>query len=229
MGSYSSRVHGSSTVSLQFITNETSGNNFVTFDSNGQEYVKCNGIYLYLGGYGTSVTTFSIHMIIPNNNPPEYKCIYYYPLKGKTEPITIFTVPVLSQLMPKLHRPVPSSSDISVSYNPDNNRPDCQVQVTANSPGGSATGNSVPEDGGIYPGTNNGSLNVGSLSGLGDLVMTRTCIPPQDTYDHHHANDDGCQCNGNLLIFDKLDLTYTSIASSEVSWVQPGSSTITTS
>jgi hypothetical protein len=42
--------YGSSTVTLQFITNEIAGNNFVTFDSNGQEYVKCNGIYLNLGG-----------------------------------------------------------------------------------------------------------------------------------------------------------------------------------
>ena len=173
-------------------------------------------------------------MIIPNN-PPDYTCIYYYPVKGGTKSATIFTQLVLSQLLPKLQRPVPSSSDISIHYNPDQTPPNCQIQVTANSPAGSATGNSVAEDGGIYPGPNNGSLNVGSLSGLGNIVMTRTCLPTHENYDHQNANDDagsGCQCcqsKCSYSAFDKLSLTYISTASYEVSWYQPGSSTITTS
>jgi hypothetical protein len=211
--------YGSSMVTLQFITNEIQGGNFVTFSN--QESIKCNGINLNLGSFGSSVTTYSVHMIIPNN-PPEYYCDYYYP-QDKSKPARIFTVPVLSQLMPKLQRPVASSSDIKVSYNPDNKPPhDCQVQVTANGGGQSATGNSVQEDGGMYLGP-----NVGSLSGPGNLVMTRTCMPPKDNYDHHNANDDagsGCQTTCSSSTFDKLNLTYKSTASYEVSWVPPNTS-----
>lgn len=213
--------YGSSTVTLQFMTNEIIPSEFVTFGN--QEYVVCNGITLNLGSFGSSVTTYSVHMLIPNN-PPEYTCTYHYPLQGKPSSTTIFKVPVLTQLNPKLQRAVPSSSDISVSYNPDKNLPDCQVQVTANSPSGTATGNSVQEDGSIYTGP-----NVSSLSGLGNLVMTRTCVPPQDQFDHQNKADDGCQCNGSPLTFDKLNLTYKSTASIEVSWVPPDAPATTAS
>jgi hypothetical protein len=213
--------YGSSMVTLQFITNEIQGGNFVTFSN--QESIKCNGINLNLGSFGNSVTTYSVHMIIPNN-PPDYTCIYYYPFKGKTASTTIFNVHVLTQLMPRLQRPVPSNSVISVSYHPDKNPPSCQIQVTTSGGGQSATGDSVQEDGGIYTGP-----NVGSLSGLGNLVMTRTCVPPQDNFDHNNANDDGCQCNSSPLTFDKLNLTYKSTASYEVSWVQPNTSPTTAS
>ncbi len=177
--------YGSSTVNLQFMTNEITPSEFVTFGN--QEYVVCNGINLNLGSFGSTVTTFSVHMIIPNN-PPDYTCIYHYLLKSKAESTTIFSVPVLNQLNPKLQRPVSSSSDISVSYNFDKKQPDCQVQVTATAPNGSATGNSVTENEGFYPGPNGGSLNVGSLSGQGNLVMTRTCVPPNEQFGNVYVN-----------------------------------------
>lgn len=211
--------YGSSTVNLQFMTNEIIPSEFVTFGN--QEYVVCNGINLNLGSFGSSVTTFSVHMIIPNN-PQGYICIYHYPVKGGAKYITIFTQPVLSQLMPKLQRPVPSSSDISVSYNYDKNQPDCQVQVTAIAPNGSATGNSVAEDEGIYPGLNGGSLNVGSLSGLGNIVMTRTCTQNNVT------NTDECSCPPGTT-FPLVKVTYTSTASYEVSWVPPNTPATTAS
>src|SRR5262249_55451978 len=193
----------------------------------GPESVVCNGVKLILNNYGSNVTSYSIHMTIPN--PPGYTCTYYYPVKGETGSALIFTQPVLSQLKPLLHKPIPNNANISISYNPDKNPPNCQVQVTANSPNGNATGNSVAEDGNIYPGPKGGTLNVGSLSGLGNIVMTRTCMPSNSNYDHQNANDDGCQCNSAVLGFDKLSLTYISTASYEVSWFQSGPATITTS
>jgi hypothetical protein len=209
---------GSSMVSLQFMTNEINPSEFVTFGS--QEYVVCNGIRLNLSSFGSGVTNFSVNMTIPSN-PANYTCAYYYPQNGNTAHTPIFTVPVLNQLHPQLQRPVSSSADISVSYNYDHNRPDCQVQVLANAPNGNATGNSVPEDQGIYPGPNGGTLNVGSLSGEGNLAMTRTCVPPNEQFDHHNKADDGCQCNGSPLNFefDKLNVTFKSTATVEVSWV----------
>jgi len=222
----SNGMYGSSMVNLQFMTNEIIPSEFVTFGS--QEYVVCNDIKLNLGNFGSSVTNFSVNMMIPSN-PPEYTCIYYYPLKDKIESTKIFTVPVLHQLNPELQRPVSSSSDISVSYNYDKNQPNCQVQATAIAPNGNATGNSVAEDKGIYPGPNGGTLNVGSLSGEGNLVMTRTCVPPNEQFDHQHKADDGCQCNGSPLTFDKLNLTYKATASVEVSWVPTNTSATTAS
>jgi hypothetical protein len=225
---------GSSTVTLQFLTNEIQGpDNFVTF---GAENVVCNGVKLLLNNYGTSVTTFSIHLKIPSTTSPGYTCTYDYPLNGETKSALIFTQPVLSQLMPILLKPIPSSSNISISYNPDNNPPNCQVQATANAPGGTATGPSEVEENNkfIYPDPKFGTLNVGSLSGLGNISMTRTCVPPSNNFNNQNKNDDagtGCQCNGSSAAagFDKLSLTYTSTATYEVSWVQPGAPTITTS
>jgi hypothetical protein len=217
--------NGSSVVNLQFMTNEIVPSEFVTFGN--QEYVVCIGINLNLGSFGSSVTTFSVHMIIPSN-PPEYTCIYYYPMKGKTNSNTIFRIPVLNQLNPKLHKPVSSSSDISVSYNHDKNQPDCQIQATAIAPNGNATGNSVAEDEGFYPWPNGGSLNVGSLNGEGNLVMTRTCVPPNEQFDHQNKAEDECQCNGSSK-FDKLTLTYKSTASVEVAWVPSNTPTTTAS
>lgn len=153
-------------------------------------------------------------MVIPTN-PAEYTCTYYYPLNGNTAHTPIFTVPVLNQLQPTLLRPVSSSADISVTYNNDKNQPDCHVQVTANAPNGNATGNSVPEDQGIYPGPNGSTLNVGSLSGEGNLVMTRTCTPI-----HIVNNADECGCPPSTK-FALVNVTYKSIATVEVSWVPP--------
>lgn len=208
--------NGTSVVNLQFMTNEINPSEFVTF--NHQEYIVCNGINLNLGSFGSSVTTFSVHMKIPSN-PHEYTCTYYYLLQGKPEHTLIFSTPVLNQLNPQLYRPVSSSSDISVSYNFDKNQPECQIQATASAPNGSATGDTVADDQGNYPGSDNGSLNVGSLSGEGNLVMTRNCVPPNEQFNHQNKADDGCQCNGAPLYFDELQLTYKSTSSVEVYWV----------
>ncbi len=205
---------GKSMVTLSFSTNEIKEDNSVIFTHG--ERVNCNGIRIDLG----STASYSVRMKIP----PDYKCDYHYVNQGKSELTPIFTVHVLTQLKPKLQRPVPSDSIISVSYTPDKNPPDCKVQVTANTPGGSVTGDTVKENGNIYIGP-----DVSSLSGPGILVMTRTCVPPQYNYDNHNKADDGCQCNGSPLTFDKLTLTYISTASDEVTWVPPNTPTISTS
>jgi hypothetical protein len=216
----SNGINGTSEVNLQFMTNEIKPSQFVTF--NNQEYIICNGIKLYLANFGSSVTTFSVHMNIPSD-PPGYTCAYYYSLNEP--PTTIFSTHVLNQLNPLLYRPVSNSSDISVSYNYDNNQSDCHIQATANTPNGNATGPTVVDGSttangnGVYPGPNDSSLNVGSLSGEGNLVMTRTCVPPNEQFDHQNKADDGCQCTDSSLQFDKLNVTYKSTASAEVYWV----------
>jgi hypothetical protein len=56
-----------------------------------------------------------------------------------------------------------------------------------------------------------GTLNVSALSGLGNIVMTRTCTPAYNNYAQQNVSD-------FALGFNKLSLTYVSTASESVSW-----------
>jgi hypothetical protein len=148
-----------------------------------------------------------------------YTCMYHYLLNGSHTSGTIFSFQAPQKtLSPVLQRPV-GNSNFMVHYNPGSPNPNvnkCTVQVTANAPNGNVTGDTVSQGGNIYTGSDSSSLN-----GLGNIVMTRTCIP----INHPPHNAPECQCNGSpkAFDFDAVKVTYTSTASYEVSWVPPGS------
>ncbi len=201
-----------SVVTLSFSTNEIKEDNTVIFTHG--ESVNCNGITIDLG----SAVSYSVRM----NIPPVYTCDYHL---NNNKPALIFSVPKRSRLSPVLHEPVGDNPNFKVTYNPDKNASDCQVKVDAIAGTSTISGDTVPENGNIYTGP-----DVRALSGSGNIMMTRTCVPPQYNYDHQNKANDGCQCNGPPpSTFDKINLTYTSTATYEVTWTPPNTSTITTS
>jgi hypothetical protein len=205
--------YGSSDVTLQFSTNEITDPNTVTFTHG--EKIYC---YFYFHTINqpriyvlSSAPSYSFHVAIPSN-PFTYRCDYQYPLNGhlKSGNIFIFNGAQMP-LSPVLQRPVGSNPNFTVSYHSGDPSPivnQCTVQVDAYAPNGMVMGNNVPQDGNTYL----GGVSVGGLNGgLGYILMKRTCTP---VYFNHHNS-----ANDNSLIFDVVNVTYTSTASSEVSWV----------
>jgi hypothetical protein len=204
-------MYGSSEVTLQFSTNEITEANTVIF-THGET------LYCYFNNHQRSfalgsATSYSFHVAIPSL-PFTYKCNYHYFQNGHPEAgnIFIFNSPH-SPLLPVLHRPVGNNSNFMVKYQPGNPSPvvnTCTVQVTANAPNGNVNGDTVSQDGNTYTGP-----DVSSLNGLGNIVMTRTCTPI-----HIVNNSDECGCPPGTK-FAAVNVTYTSTASYEVSWVPP--------
>jgi hypothetical protein len=212
-------AHGMSVITLAFNTNETVPPSQVIF-VNG-ESVSCKNNNqtnsITLGNF----TSYWFRVAI-SSLPFTYKCDYHYPLNGKikTSNIFIFDSPH-KPLSPVLQRPV-NNSNFEVSYNPGNPSPNtktCTVQVTANAPNGTVTGSTVSQatvsqGRKLYTGP-----DVSSLDGLGNIVMTRTCTPI-----NIHNNSAECSCPPGTK-FASVNVTYTSTASYEVSWVPSGSAT----
>jgi hypothetical protein len=144
-----------------------------------------------------------------------YTCMYHYLLNGSHTSGTIFSFQAPQKtLSPVLQRPV-GNSNFMVHYNPGSPNPNvnkCTVQVTANAPNGNVTGDTVSQGGNIYTGSDSSSLN-----GLGNIVMTRSCVP----INYNHDND----ADDTGLTFAAVKVTYTSTASYEVLWIPPGSPT----
>jgi hypothetical protein len=141
----------------------------------------------------------------------------------KSSNIFIFNSPQ-KPLAPIMQRPVGNNSNFKVSYNPGNPSPNtktCTVQATANAPNGTVTGDTVSQGENIYTGP-----DVSSLSGLGNIVMTRACIPINIV---NHINP-GAECGCPLdTRFASVNVTFTSTASYEVSWVPPNTPSQSTS
>jgi len=201
--------YGSSGVTLQFSTNEIAEANTVIFTHGEKIYCFFNNQQrtFVLG----NATSYSFHVAIPNN-PFTYKCDYHYSLNGnlKSSNIFIFNSPQ-KPLAPVLQRPVGNNSNFKVSYYPGNPSPNtktCTVQVTANAPNGTVTGDTVSQGENMYTGP-----DVSSLSGLGNIVMTRICIPV--SFNHQNS------ANDHSSVFDVVNVTFTSTASYEVSWYPP--------
>lgn len=198
-------VYGSSDIKLTFETNEISETNTVIFTHG--ESIRC----ILNGRVGTmtlgNATDYSFHVDI-SANPTSYSCDYFYP--GGSENIFSFTGPQ-NPLSPALVSPVGNIPNFKVRYIPGQTIPlssTCTVQVTANAPNASVMGNSTSENGNIYTGP-----DVRGLSGSGNILMTRSCLPYN--FDHHNAADDiGPH-------FDAVNVTYVSKASSEVTWIAP--------
>jgi hypothetical protein len=148
-----------SQITLLFSTKDSNHNNYVIFTH--EESINCNGIMMALG----NKATYSFNM----NTLDVYSCYYHW--NGQSFAIFSFHT-AQKPLSPVLQLPVPGTSIISVSYTSDNtitNSSNCRVQVTANAPDGSVTGDPEPQNGN-YTGP-----DVSSLNGSGNLVMTRTC------------------------------------------------------
>ena len=205
-------AHGMSVITLGFSTNETIPPSQVIF-ING-ESVSCKNNNqnnsITLGNF----TSYWFRVAIPYNS--SYICYYHYLLNGKKESATIFTVHAAKYpLSPVLQRP--TNGNIQVHYIPGpaiTNASNCTVQVTANAPNQSASGDTVPQKGDIYIGPDAGGLN-----GLGNIVMTRNCTPI-----NIHNNSAECSCPPGSN-FAAVNVTYTSTASYEVSWFSSGSPT----
>jgi hypothetical protein len=201
-------AHGMSVITLGFSTNETIPPSQVIFISG--ENVICNGSGIALG----NAVSYWVRVAIPYDT--SYTCLYHYFLHGNPhiQTATIFNVHAASApLSPVLHRPV--IGGFQVHYTPGTtitHSSNCTVQVTANAPNQSASGDTVPQSGSTYTGSDASGLN-----GLGNIVMTRSCIPI--SYNHDNDADD------TGLTFAAVNVTYTSTASYEVSWVPPGSPT----
>lgn len=212
-------AHGMSVITLGFTTNETIPPSQVIF-ING-ESVNCNGSTITLGNF----TNYWSRVAIPYGFL--YTCVYHYFLHNdphSPQIATIFSFHAAQYpLSPVLQRPV-GNSNFKVHYNPGSPNPNvntCTVQVTANAPNQSASGDTVPQSGSTYTGSDASGLN-----GMGNIVMIRSCIP--FTINPHNAPE--CQCNGSpkAFDFDAVNVTYTSTASYEVSWFSSGSPTQST-
>ena len=157
----------------------------------------------------TNLTSYAFHIAIPNN-PFTYKCDYHYSLNSTPERSNIFMFNSPQKpLLPVLQRPV-DNSNFKVSYNPGNPSPNvksCMVQVNAIAPNGTVNGNNTSQNGTTY----SGGVGVGGLMGLGNIMMTRVCTP---VYFNHNNS-----ANDHSSIFDLVNVTFTSTASYEVSWV----------
>jgi len=202
-------LNGKSVITLGFSTNEIAETNTVIFTHG--ENVHCNGSIMTLGNF----TNYWSRVAIPYGFL--YTCVYHYFLHNdphSPQIATIFSFHAAQHpLSPVLHRPV--SGNFQVQYTPGptiTHSSNCTVQVTANAPNQSASGDTVPQSGSTYTGSDASGLN-----GLGNIVMTRSCIPI--SYNHDNDADD------TGLTFAAVNVTYTSTASYEVSWVPPGSPT----
>lgn len=212
-------MYGSSDVTVQFYTNEiTNPPNTVIFPSNGEDRIEClfNGVQTTTNLGNAPDYHFHVRM---NTIPISYECNYLQPQESPVR-IFQFTDSQLS-LSPALVRPVTNASSIEVSYIPGSditNASTCMLRTTANenASNGSAlntvTGATEPQSGNLPSRSiyTNGP-NVTGFTGPGNIVMTRTCTPVQS--DNHNSLDDQSQ------IFDAVNVTYTSTASSEVTWV----------
>lgn len=179
-----------SEITLSFSTNEIAeGNNVIFTDG---ESVDCNGITVHL----SNAVSYSVRIPVPRI----YSCNYIW--HGRSFPI--IAVHKRSHLSPVLHTPV--SNPFMVSYHPDSIQLSCPMQVVAKDAVNNIPGPTVQSDGYTYTGT---GTNVSTLSGTGNILMTRTC---------HWFLSDG-NLGDNHADFDTVDITYQSTASYEVSWV----------
>ncbi|HZT98593.1 MAG TPA: hypothetical protein VFA10_02975 [Ktedonobacteraceae bacterium] len=180
---------GKSDITVQFSTTEIADPNYVNFV--GGERISCNGTSIPLGA------SASYTLRVPASSG--YVCSYQW--HGQFYQLA--NVHARTRLLPVL-QPVSKVSQYVVTYNPDQSTLRCLMRVIA-SDGlrtvGSSDATPVPEDGsGTYIGP-----NVSSLNGQGTLLMTRIChFSPSDV--------------GNTQ-FNSVDITYTSIATVNVTWV----------
>jgi len=210
-------AHGMSVITLGFNTNETLPSSQVIF-TNGESVSCKNNNHTNSIALGNFVS-YWFRVAIPYNSL--YTCSYHYFLPNdphNPQIATLFSFHAAQHpLTPVLLRPV--NGNFQVRYTPGPTITDssnCTVQVTANAPNQSASGDTVPQSGSTYTGSDASGLN-----GIGNIVMIRSCNPIN--INPHNAPE--CQCNGSTSAFDAVKVTYTSTASDEVTWYPSSSPT----
>lgn len=152
------------------------------------EYVICNGVKVMMGD--APLYTFKV------GSTNGYTCTYrgFQPGTGLLSAVTLISVAPRSRLDPQ--QPLFSHVGYTIIYTPDASDRACQVVAAASdSSDNPITGKLSFSDSGIYSGP-----DITSLSGTGEIVLTRTC---SWTFQNP---------------FGKVDLTYISTASIDVTW-----------
>jgi len=169
---------------------------FSTSEIRNQNYVKfVNGEKVKCNGVrlGFGDTAYSARVRAVDNS---YTCTYQW-AKGAS---AIISVPARTQLSPTLV-PDASGHKFIVRYRPDQSHR-CPIQVVASDNSQAFSGPSVMEEGnGVYTGPDRSAL-----TGQGTLVMTRVCR---------------FKLTGSSTVFNTVEATYTSTATSEVVWFGP--------
>ncbi len=129
-------------------------------------------------------------------DPGGYTCFYvgYKPGTGLLSAVTMISVTGRSRLLPQA--PSFSSQGYTIRYTADPGSLACPITAVAgDSSGNTVNGSSSSSAKGVYDGP-----NTSSLTGTGQIVLKRTC-----SWTFENA-------------FSKVNLTYQSIASVEVTW-----------
>ena len=152
------------------------------------EYVTCNSVKVVMGG--TPLYTFKV------DSTNGYTCTYrgFQPGAGLLSAVTLISVAARSRLDPQ--QPLFSRLGYTITYTPDASDHACLIAaVASDSSDNPITGKPSFSDSGIYSGP-----DIASLSGTGEIVLTRTC-----SWAFQNP-------------FGKVDLTYISTASVDVTW-----------
>ena len=159
-----------------------------------------NYAHFYHGEYvvcnGVKVTMGDIPQYTFKIDPGGYTCTYvgYKPGTGLLAPVTMTSVTGRSRLLPQA--PSFSSQGYAIQYTPDPGSLACPITaVASDSSGTTVNGGSSSSANGVYYGP-----STSSLTGTGEIVLKRTC-----SWTFEDA-------------FTKVNLTYQSTASVEVTW-----------
>ena len=182
---------------MQFATNEIAGANFIEFTHG--ESVSCNN---------TPLTFNSPNYTARVPRPGAggfFNCIY----TRNGQPYPFMHLPVRSNLMPpplSIQNP-----NFDITYIPDAALPLCPMNATLSDSSMKISDDFMESRSGRFP------TSTTALSGVGSLILTRTCMTNErgiqtasDTVDSHAANP-----------LDSVDITYTSTYRLYETWEPP--------
>lgn len=185
-------------ITMLFATNEISELNHIQFLHG--EKVFCNGVQLIFND-----PNYSARLFRPDKS---FTCEYLR--NGRS--YLIIALPARSMLSPYLP-PNAQNPNFDIHYNPDRTLPLCGMQVDLND------NNRISPISHMFTESRSGIYRtpITSLSGVGSLILTRTCEThlkgiqtPSDTVDPRAATP-----------FDKVDITYTSTYRLYETWEPP--------
>lgn len=186
---------GKVAISLQFATNEIRDPNFIEF-TNGEE-VSCNGVRLNFNS-----PNYTTRIGAQNER---FTCVYVR--QGRTYSISEMERPLLKPYLDHNtdHNP------LLLHYKADSRRLGyCQMQVDTSDAHSANASDKFTEGS-----SGSRQVNQGSLSGVGSLILTRTCSPPITG----HATPSDTVDKNAATPFGMVAITYTSIARIFVTWI----------
>jgi hypothetical protein len=178
-------------ISLQFATNEIKDTNYIAF-TKGEE-VFCNGVRLTL-----NAPAYTARVAAENG---KFTCDYVR--QGKSYSI--------SEPARSLLKPILAHNTFVLSYTPESRGlSDCQMQVDTSD----ANSANAPDK---FPEGPSGShqVNQGSLSGVGSLILTRTC--PSELKGHATSSD--TIDSHAVTPFGDVMIKYVSVWRLYVTWI----------